>query len=112
MATCSKCGTDYTNRGGPSLECDCGRKVDFSRLSTEDQASARMLETMEKVVTLLRAQDIQGVCSIAFGIGAALAEMRKRASMSNNADVFMQARQATDDLYKLVSDALKAGWGA
>ena len=28
MATCDKCGTDYTDRGGPSLECDCGRKVD------------------------------------------------------------------------------------
>lgn len=106
MATCSKCGTDYTNRGGPSLECDCGRKVELDRIAREDQASGVMVDSLEAAAKRIMRGDVQGLCGMAFGIGAALRRTHDMAASRNHAE----AMKATDELYNLVRDALASGW--
>lgn len=106
MSKCHKCGTDYTNRGGPSLECDCGRKIDLGRVGEDDQASARMVETMNKAVELIKAGNIADLCAMTFGVGAAIGKARflaRRAGLTDGVN-------GADRLYELVRDALQSGF--
>lgn len=106
MATCSKCGTDYTNRGGPSLECDCGRKIELEEIARQDQSSGVMVDSLEAAAKRILRGDVQGLCGMAFGIGAALHRTREMAAKRNHAE----AMKAIDELYNLVRDALASGW--
>lgn len=106
MATCHKCGTNYTNRGGPSLECDCGRKTDLARIASDDQASAVMVETMRKATERIKAHDITGLCAMVFGVGAAMHRAKDIALTIG----MQEAADAADSLFQLVRDALDRGY--
>lgn len=106
MATCDKCGTDYTNRGGPSLECDCGRKVDLGRIGQDDQASAVMVDAMRAATERMKNGDIAGLCALAFGIGSAM----RRAGHVAKATGFRDAAEAVDSLFQLVRNAMESGY--
>lgn len=106
MSKCHKCGTAYTNRGGPSLECDCGRKIDLSRVGEDDQAAAVMVETMRKATERMKAHDAAGLTAMVFGVGAAI----HRAKGIARALGLKEAEDAAETLFVLVRDALERGY--